>query len=103
MRTRLDEIAAQTNVRIAVVNSPQSLSLAPPDSIASDGGWTGLETERVCELAIAGDGVDCVDVARVRLLVMLDELVSQFYMAGLYVLLMILIERLTFRGLRGRP
>ncbi|KAH8120635.1 cytoplasmic protein [Phellopilus nigrolimitatus] len=74
VRARLDDVAAQTNVRIAVVNSPQSLSLAPPDSIAADSSWTGLETERICELAISGSGVDCVDVAKVRLLVMLDEL-----------------------------
>ena len=76
VRARLDEIAAETNVRIAVVNSPQSSSLAPPDSIVADGSWTGLETERVCELAISGSGIDSVDVAKVRLLVMLDELVS---------------------------
>ena len=57
------------------MNSPQSLSLALPDSITSDGLWTGLETERICELAISGSGIDCVDVAKVRLLVMLDELV----------------------------
>ena len=75
MRARLDEIAVQTNVHIAVVNSAQSLSLAPPDSIASDAGWSGLETERACELAISGNGVDCVDVAKVQLRVMLDELV----------------------------
>ncbi|EJD04379.1 cytoplasmic protein [Fomitiporia mediterranea MF3/22] len=74
VRARLDDIAAQTNVRIAVVNSPQSVSLAPPDGVAVDGSWIGLETERVCELAISGNSVDCVDVARVRLLVMLDEL-----------------------------
>ena len=75
VRARLDEIAAQTAVRIAVVNSSQSASLALPESIASDGLWTGLETERICELAISGSGIDLVDVARVRLLVMLDELV----------------------------
>lgn len=74
VRARLDDIAAQTNVRIAVVNSPQSASLAPPDAALADGSWAGLETERVCEIAINGSGVDCVDVARVRLLVMLDEL-----------------------------
>ncbi|KAL5518585.1 hypothetical protein ACEPAH_268 [Sanghuangporus vaninii] len=74
VRTRLDEIAAQTNVRIAVVNSPGSASLASPDAVGADGSWAGLESERVCELAISGSGVDCVDIARVRLLVMLDEL-----------------------------
>ena len=75
VRARLDEIAAETNVRIAVVNSPQSQSLAVPDGIVSDGSWIGLETERVCELAISGSGIDGVDIAKVRLLVMLDELV----------------------------
>lgn len=49
--------------------------MPPPDSIASENGWVGLETERVCELAISGTGADSVDVARVLLLVMLDEMV----------------------------
>ena len=35
----------------------------------------GLEGEKTCELIITGPG-DTVDVARLRLLVMLDELVS---------------------------
>lgn len=83
VRRRLDEIADQTHTRIAVVNSPHSLSLAPPDGIASDGGWSGLETERVCELAIAGNGVDCIEVARVRLLVMLDELVCVYHFTSI--------------------
>jgi len=61
---------------IAVVNSPLSLSnRTPPDGISSSAGWSGLETERVCELVITGQG-DSVELARVRLLVMLDELVS---------------------------
>lgn len=61
---------------IAVVNSPLSLSnRTPPDGISSSAGWSGLETERVCELVITGHG-DSVELARVRLLVMLDELVS---------------------------
>jgi hypothetical protein len=61
---------------IAVVNSPLSLSnRTPPDGISSSAGWSGLETERVCELVITGLG-DSVELARVRLLVMLDELVS---------------------------
>lgn len=61
---------------IAVVNSPLSLSnRTPPDGISSSAGWSGLETERICELVITGAG-DSVDMARVRLLVMLDELVS---------------------------
>jgi hypothetical protein len=61
---------------IAVVNSPLSLSnRTPPDGISSSAGWSGLETERVCELVVTGPE-DSVDLARVRLLVMLDELVS---------------------------
>ncbi|KAJ7932640.1 cytoplasmic protein [Mycena leptocephala] len=74
VRRRLDEIASQTLAHIAVVNSPLSLSnRTPPDGISSNAGWSGLETERVCELVVTGQG-DSVDLARVRLLVMLDEL-----------------------------
>lgn len=58
---------------IAVVNSPNN-NRTPPDGISAAAGWSGLETERVCELVITGQG-DSVDLARVRLLVMLDELV----------------------------
>jgi hypothetical protein len=76
VRRRLDDIAAQTSANIAVVNSPFSLSNhTPPDGINSNSGWLGLETERICELVVTGIG-DSVDLARVRLLVMLDELVS---------------------------
>ncbi|KLO20412.1 cytoplasmic protein [Schizopora paradoxa] len=74
VRSRLDDIAAQTNVRIAVVNSPGTTSLGPPDAIASDSGWSGLETDRVCELSITGNNADGVEVAKVHLLVMIDEL-----------------------------
>jgi hypothetical protein len=75
VRRRLDEIASQTLAHIAVVNSPLSLSSrTPPDGINTSAGWSGLETERVCELVVTGHG-DSVDLARVRLLVMLDELV----------------------------
>jgi hypothetical protein len=75
VRRRLDEIASHTLAHIAVVNSPLSLSTrTPPDGISSSAGWSGLETERVCELVIRGQG-DSVEIARVRLLVMLDELV----------------------------
>ncbi|KAI0271529.1 hypothetical protein BC834DRAFT_447963 [Gloeopeniophorella convolvens] len=74
VRRRLDEVASQTLAHIAVVNSPLSLSTrTPPDGISSSAGWSGLETERVCELVITGQG-DSVEIARVRLLVMLDEL-----------------------------
>ncbi|EDR15449.1 uncharacterized protein LACBIDRAFT_141174, partial [Laccaria bicolor S238N-H82] len=62
VRRRLDDIASQTLAHIAVVNSP-----------FSSAGWSGLETERVCELVVTGSE-DSVDLARVRLLVMLDEL-----------------------------
>ncbi|EIN13575.1 cytoplasmic protein [Punctularia strigosozonata HHB-11173 SS5] len=73
VRTRLDDIASQTGAHIAVVNSPFSLSTrTPPDGISNSAGWSGLETERVCELVITGQG-DSIDMARVRLLVMLDE------------------------------
>ncbi len=76
VRRRLDDIASQTYAHIAVVNSPLSLSTRTlPDGITSSAGWSGLESERVCELVITGHG-DSVDLARVRLLVMLDELVS---------------------------
>lgn len=76
VRRRLDDIASQTFAHIAVVNSPLSLSTRTlPDGISSSAGWTGLESERVCELVITGQG-DSVDLARVRLMVMLDELVS---------------------------
>ena len=79
VRRRLDDIASQTFAHIAVVNSPLSLSTRTlPDAITSSAGWTGLESERVCELVITGHG-DSVDLARVRLLVMLDELVGTYY------------------------
>jgi hypothetical protein len=75
VRRRLDDIASQTGAHIAVVNSAFALSTrTPPDGISSSAGWSGLETERVCELVITGRG-DAIDIARVRLLVMLDELV----------------------------
>ncbi len=75
VRRRLDDIASQTLAHIAVVNSPLALSnRTPPDGISSSAGWSGLETERVCELVVTGTE-DAVDLARVRLLVMLDELV----------------------------
>lgn len=74
IRRRLDDIASQTFAHIAVVNSPLALSTRSlPDGISSSAGWSGLETERVCELVISGQG-DSVELARVRLLVMLDEL-----------------------------
>lgn len=74
VRRQLDEIASHTGAHIAVVNSASALSSrTPPDGISSSAGWSGLETERVCELVITGH-VDAIEIARVRLLVMLDEL-----------------------------
>ncbi|CCM02197.1 uncharacterized protein FIBRA_04277 [Fibroporia radiculosa] len=74
VRRRLDDIASQTLAHIAVVNSALSLSTRSlPDGISSSAGWSGLETERVCELVITGTS-DSVELARVRLLVMLDEM-----------------------------
>ncbi|GJE85934.1 meiotically up-regulated gene 60 protein [Phanerochaete sordida] len=74
VRRRLDEIASQTFAHIAVVNSTVALSTRSlPDGVSSTAGWSGLETERVCELVVTGHG-DSVELARVRLLVMLDEL-----------------------------
>ncbi|KIP11478.1 hypothetical protein PHLGIDRAFT_27945 [Phlebiopsis gigantea 11061_1 CR5-6] len=74
VRRRLDDIASQTFAHIAVVNSTVALSTRSlPDGVNSTAGWSGLETERVCELVITGHG-DSVELARVRLLVMLDEL-----------------------------
>jgi len=79
VRRRLDEIASLTYAHIAVVNSPLSLSSrTPPDGVSSSAGWSGLETERICELVITGSH-DAIELARVRLLVMLDELVRISY------------------------
>ena len=78
VRRHLDEIASQTFAHIAVVNSTVALSTRSlPDGVNNNAGWSGLETERVCELQITGQG-DSVELARVRLLVMLDEVVSFF-------------------------
>lgn len=74
VRKRLDDIASQTMAHIAVVNSPLSLSSrTPPDGISTNTGWSGLETERICELVVTGP-MDSIELAKVRLLVMLDEL-----------------------------
>lgn len=79
VRRRLDEIASQTFAHIAVVNSTVTLSTRSlPDGVSNSAGWSGLETERVCELVITGQG-DSVELARVRLLVMLDEVVSEHF------------------------
>ena len=74
VRHRLDEIASLTYTHITVVNPPLSLSsCTPPDGISSSAGWSGLETERICELVITGSH-NATELARVPLLVMLDEL-----------------------------
>lgn len=73
MRRRLDEIAGQTLAHIAVVNASGTLSAVPvPDGINSQA-WSGLEPERMCELVVSGTR-EAVAVARLRLLVMIDEL-----------------------------
>ena len=48
---------------------------APPASSTNATVTYGLETERMCELVITGP-IESVEIAKVRLLVMLDELVS---------------------------
>jgi hypothetical protein len=92
---RLDEIAAQTHANISVLKSSSpsthphyhnrsrsnnaygSRDASSPTS-ANDGVWSaGLETEKMCELVITGVG-ETVDVARIRLLVMLDAMVFFF-------------------------
>jgi hypothetical protein len=68
----LDEIADQAHTNISVINPPLFGSVAGNGAIGNE--IDGLETEKYCELLLAGTS-DCVEVARVRLLVMLDELV----------------------------
>ena len=63
VRRRLDEIAAQTLAHIAVVNG----NINDPSAINSN--------PNECNFKIKGNH-DAVDLARVRLLVMVDELVS---------------------------
>lgn len=98
---RLDEIAAQTRANISVLktsSSSSSSASAWPSGGTSFTSWpsfggggggsfgganaaahaAGLEGEKTCELIITGPG-DTVDVARLRLLVMLDELVRHNY------------------------
>ncbi|KAG8962957.1 hypothetical protein FRC03_003574 [Tulasnella sp. 419] len=84
VRRRLDEIASQTLAHIAVVNPSSPLpppmdvlgrntASSPFPSLFAPLHSNGLETEPLCQLVITGTG-DSVDVAKVRLLVMLDEL-----------------------------
>ncbi|KAJ1311074.1 hypothetical protein OPQ81_009578 [Rhizoctonia solani] len=73
VRRRLDDIASQTLAHIAVVNASATLNSVPvPDGINSQA-WSGLEPERMCELVVSGTR-EAVAVARLRLLVMIDEL-----------------------------
>ncbi|QRW19428.1 meiotically up-regulated protein [Rhizoctonia solani] len=73
VRRRLDDIAGQTLAHIAVVNASATLNSVPvPDGINSQA-WSGLEPERMCELVVTGTR-EAVAVARLRLLVMIDEL-----------------------------
>ena len=79
-RRRLDEIADQTNTRITVVSDDPTVCFPASTRISPEGDWSGLTVEKICELSISGQGVDAVNVARVRLLVMLDEMVSLYLM-----------------------
>jgi hypothetical protein len=63
MRRKLDEIASLTKAHLAIVGQ----------AFGSIG--FGLETERIVEIVITGS-YESVEQARVRLLVLLDELVS---------------------------
>ncbi|KAF9014931.1 cytoplasmic protein [Cyathus striatus] len=73
VRDSLDDVASQTGAHISVVNVPPNLS----NRLATDGngsaGMSGLESERVCEFLISGSE-DAIDIARIKLLVMLDTL-----------------------------
>jgi hypothetical protein len=74
VRSRLDEIAEQASTNISVINPT-----APGGVLATSPAREqhGLESEKPCELQLLGT-MDCVEIARVRLLVMLDELVRSF-------------------------
>ena len=65
MRRKLDEIASLTKAHLAIVGQ-----------VTGSIGF-GLETERTVEIVITGT-YESVDQARVRLLVLLDELVCPF-------------------------
>lgn len=73
MRRKLDEIASLTKAHLAIVGQ-----------VSGNIGF-GLETERNVEIVITGP-YESVEQARVRLLVLLDELVSRqlliFLLAG---------------------
>lgn len=82
-----------------MVNSTIALSTRSlPDGVSNSAGWSGLETERVCELVITGQG-DSVELARVRLLVMLDEVVSYHFIH--FIHLKTPISRISQSGLHA--
>lgn len=70
---RILEIGNQTYTRIIVHKSQAPGALPVLGSGGAGGGWAGLETERMAEVTIVGP-VDCADIARVRVLVALDEM-----------------------------
>jgi len=69
MKKKLDEIAALTRAHLAIVGQ-----------VSGTIGF-GLETERNVEIVITGS-YESVEQARVRLLVLLDELVSRHYVVS---------------------
>ncbi|KZO94984.1 hypothetical protein CALVIDRAFT_565105 [Calocera viscosa TUFC12733] len=80
VRRRLDEITAVTQAHISVVHSqPHSvLGSSGSTGVGADGSagtatWSGLETEKTCDIVMVGPE-ESVDMARVRILVMLDEI-----------------------------
>ena len=91
MRRKLDEIAALTKAHLAIVGQ-----------VSGTIGF-GLETERNVEIVITGS-YESVEQARVRLLVLLDELVrsSPYYHARRKHYLLALPEWPSFRCLRNR-
>ncbi|EJT97951.1 cytoplasmic protein [Dacryopinax primogenitus] len=74
VRRRLDEITAVTQAHISVVHSQPSTG---PGAVSDVSGgattWSGLETEKTCDIVMVGPE-ESVDMARVRILVMLDEI-----------------------------
>ena len=92
MRRKLDEIAALTKAHLAIVGQ-----------VSGTIGF-GLETERNVEIVITGS-YESVEQGRVRLLVLLDELVRASEHLTLYHLhryLRSLSERSSFRRMRNR-
>lgn len=73
VRRRLDDIALATRAHIAIMST---------EAHGADLGY-GLETERNVELVISGP-FESVEQARVRLLVLLDELVSPYMRSPSY-------------------